>query len=63
MIGSSSHCAQHAEYGLLYELQVNEYETTPYFIQLSQNLTSDCTEVGRTPLIHFQKIFFQKGFL
>ena len=24
---------------------------------------SDYTEVGRAPLIHFQKIFFQKGFL
>ena len=22
-----------------------------------------CTEVGRAPLIHFQKTFFQKGFL
>ena len=23
-------------------LQLNEYETVPYFIQLSQNLTCDC---------------------
>ena len=23
-------------------VQLNEYETGPYFIQLSQNLTSDC---------------------
>ena len=23
-------------------VQLNEYETAPYFIQLSQNLTSDC---------------------
>ena len=22
----------------------------------------ECTEVGRAPLIHFQKIFFKKGF-
>ena len=25
-------------------------------------LISECTEVGRAPLIHFQKIFFKKGF-
>ena len=24
------------------KVQLNEYETAPYFIQLSQNLTSDC---------------------
>ena len=24
--------------------------------------TDECTEVGRAPLIHFQKIFFKKGF-
>ena len=23
-------------------LQLNEYETAPYFVQFSQNLTSDC---------------------
>ena len=23
-------------------LQLNEYETAPYFLQLSQNMTSDC---------------------
>ena len=23
-------------------LLLNQYETTPYFLQLSQNLTSDC---------------------
>ena len=24
------------------KVQINEYETVPYFLQLSQNLTSDC---------------------
>ena len=24
------------------ELQLDKYETAPYFIQLTQNLTSDC---------------------
>ena len=28
-----------------------------------KNVVTYCTEVGRAPLIHFQKIFFQKGFL
>ena len=25
-----------------YELQLHEYETDPYFLQLSQNMASDC---------------------
>ena len=26
-------------------LQLNQYETAPYFLQLSQNLTSDCLSI------------------
>ena len=37
-----------------YELQLNEYETDPYFLQLSQNVTSDCL---------FTFVFFPRSYL
>ena len=37
--------------------------TIPGMVLSETVLSGDpCTEVGRAPLIHFQKIFFQKGF-
>ena len=41
---NSSNCSSNLHWNAprYVNLQVNEYETAPYFIQLNQNLTSDC---------------------
>ena len=42
----------------IFYMFIYEYEW-----QFQKCVLSQCTEVGRAPLIHFQKIFFRKGFL